>query len=169
LAATQRPFTVGGLEIIDWGTDVHLILASALSLKRLTFWIEGECEDAYQWARLLFQEFYDKLSRLEQVSCVTNGPDMSTSFDFMGCLPIGPREDNRTRGHQSADDIWEPMPVPILCCRTEKDLCHRKTNMTLQLNRRLMEGWMEARTDNPGLRWPGSVRGPSDYQLVGPL
>jgi hypothetical protein len=98
---------------------------------------------------------------------------MSTSFDFMGCLPIGPREDNRTRGHRAANDIRELIPVPMLCCRTEKDLCHRKTNMTLQLNRRLMDGWMdgwmEARTDYPGLRWPGSVRGPSDYQLVGPL
>lgn len=83
---------------MDWGIDVHLILVSAPSLKRLTFWIEGECEDACQWARLVFQEFHDKLFRLEQVSCVINGPDMSTSFDVMGCLTrtielgvIGPR------------------------------------------------------------------------------
>lgn len=135
-------------------------------LKRLTFWMKGECEDACRWARLLFQEFHDKLSRLEQVSCVTNGPDMSTSFDFfeenMGCLPIGPHEDNRTRGHRAANDIRELMQVPVLCCWTEKELCHRKTNITLQLNRRLMEGWMKARTDYPDLRWLGSVRGPSD-------
>lgn len=120
---------------MDWGTEVHHILASALS-------------------------------RLEQVSCLTNGPDMSTSCDFfeedMGRLPSGPHEDNRTRGHRAANTIRELMPVPVLCCWTEKELYHRETNMTLQLNRRLMEKWMEARTDYPGLRWPGSVRGTSD-------
>ncbi|KAG1872341.1 hypothetical protein DFJ58DRAFT_910646 [Suillus subalutaceus] len=142
--ATGRPFTIGGLRIWDWEYDVHLILASTPSLKRLTFWMEGEREDARVWARLLFQEFHDKLSHLEQVSCVIAGPDMSTSFDFFeekpGCLLIGPHEDNQTRGHRAANDIRELMPFPIFCCRTgEKDLCDRKVGKTLQLDRRDIE------------------------------
>ncbi|KAG1884974.1 hypothetical protein F4604DRAFT_1728744 [Suillus subluteus] len=144
---TGRRFVAGGLGIWEWGDDVHRILANAPSLKRLTFWMEGEREDACTWAQLLFQEFHDKLSHLEQVSCMIVGPDMSTSFDFFeekpGCLVIGPHEDNQTRGHRAAHDIRELMPVPILCCWTgEKDLCDRKTWRSLQLDRREMEGRM---------------------------
>lgn len=80
--STGRSFTYGEPEprIMKWGNDVHLILASTPSLKRPTFQMEGEREDAHEWTRLLFQEFHDKLSRLEQVSCVIAGPDMSTSL-----------------------------------------------------------------------------------------
>ncbi|KAG2342139.1 hypothetical protein BDR05DRAFT_366107 [Suillus weaverae] len=143
---------------MKWGNDVHLILASTPSLKRPTFQMEGEREDAHEWTRLLFQEFHDKLSRLEQVSCVIAGPDMSTSFDFIeensGCLPIGPHEDDRTRGHRPANDVRELIPVPALCCWTGKNLCDRKINMSLQLDRERMEGWMRARIDYPELPWP---------------
>ncbi|KAG1822926.1 uncharacterized protein BJ212DRAFT_1296857 [Suillus subaureus] len=157
--ATGRPFISGEHGMSHWIYDVHRILGSTPSLKRLTFWMEGEREDACGWAQLLFQEFHDELSRLEQVSCVIAGPDMSTSFDFFddksGCLLTGPREDNQTRSHRAVNDIRELMPLPILCCSMgEKGHCDRKTFMFLQLDRREMEGWMRMMGKYPELPRP---------------
>ncbi|KAG1835625.1 hypothetical protein EV424DRAFT_1639099 [Suillus variegatus] len=106
-----------------WGDYFDRMIEEARNLKRLTFWFEGNREDARSWAQLLFQEFHDTLSRLEHVSCVVAGPDISTTFDFSpGCLPIS-HENHRTRGHRAANDVRELMPVPVLCCWSEENLC----------------------------------------------
>ncbi|KAG2037745.1 hypothetical protein BDR03DRAFT_1091576 [Suillus americanus] len=157
--ATGRPFTSGGVGPgWNWEDGIHLLLASTPSLRRLTFWMEGERDDAREWARLLFQEFHDQLSRLEHVSCMIAGSDMSTSFDFFeeksGCLLTGPHEDNRTRGHRAAHDIREFMPVPVLCCwMGDRGLCDRKTGKSIQLDRREMERRMRMKAEHPELFW----------------
>ncbi|KAG1879272.1 hypothetical protein C8R48DRAFT_829980 [Suillus tomentosus] len=118
---TQR--LIGRFGIPLWRQYFNRMIADARNLKRLTFWFEGKCEDTRPWAEFLFLEFYDTLSRLEHVSCVVAGPHISRTFDFSsGYLPIS-HEDHRTRGHRAANDVRELMPVPVLCCRSEENLC----------------------------------------------
>ncbi|KAG2061187.1 hypothetical protein BDR06DRAFT_946595 [Suillus hirtellus] len=106
------------------------MIADARHLKRLTFWFEGKREDTRPWAEFLFLEFYDTLSRLEHVSCVVAGPHISRSFDFSsGYLPIS---HHRTRGHRAANDVRELMPVPVLCCRSEENLCDVKCEFNVK-------------------------------------
>ncbi|KAG2362369.1 hypothetical protein BDR07DRAFT_1484823 [Suillus spraguei] len=102
--------------------------------------LTGKREDAYSWARLLFLAFYDTVSRLEHVSCVVVGPDVKTTFEYSpDCIPIHRSEDNRTRGHRAANDVWELMPLPVACCWRNDDLCDAYSRETLQLNRAEME------------------------------
>ncbi|KAG1835652.1 hypothetical protein EV424DRAFT_1639113 [Suillus variegatus] len=118
---TQR--LIGRFGIPLWRQYFNRMIADAQNLKRLTFWFEGKREDTRPWAQFLFLEFYDTLSRLEHVSCVVAGPHISRSSDFSsGYLPIS-HEDHRTRGHRAANDVRELMPVPVLCCRSEENLC----------------------------------------------
>ncbi|KAG2074236.1 hypothetical protein BDR04DRAFT_1229477 [Suillus decipiens] len=78
-------------------------------------------------------ELHDTLCRLEHVSCVAAGPDISTSFDFLpDCLPIS-HEDNRTRGHRAANDVREFMPIPVLCCESEENLCDKNNGFSFSL------------------------------------
>lgn len=130
----------GGSGIREWGFELHHLLKGITSLKRLTFWFEGQREDAHSWARLLFLKFHDTLARLEHVSCVDVGPGVSTSFDLSsGCFPILRSEDNRTRGHRAANDVRELMPIPVLCCDNEEGLCDAHSHWNLHLDRAEME------------------------------
>ncbi|KAG2111861.1 hypothetical protein BD769DRAFT_64786 [Suillus cothurnatus] len=131
--ATQSINPSGFYRTRYWKEQFNRILADAPNLKRLTFWFEGKREDARSWAQLLFQEFHDTLSRIEHVSCVFAGPDVSTTFDFLsGCLPIT-HEDDRTRGHRAANDVRELMPIPVLCCQSEENLCDKYSEWNLLL------------------------------------
>lgn len=131
---TWHRYTPLEYRYLGWEHCFDRLLASARNLKRLTFWFEAKREDAHSWAQGIFQEFHDTLSRLEHVSCVAAGPDGSMSFDFVsGCLPI-PHEDNRTRGHRAANDVRELMPIPVLCCRTEENLCDIYSRVTLPIS-----------------------------------
>ncbi|KAG2146099.1 uncharacterized protein EDB93DRAFT_1251067 [Suillus bovinus] len=140
LVAQQHPTNWSQIYGIDcWRCHFDGMLAGAQNLKRLMFWFKGKHEDARSWAQLLFQEFHDTLSRLEHVSCVVAGPDTSMLFDFLsGCPPI-PHEDNRTRGHRAANDVWKLMLVPVLCCWTEENLCDIHSLWTMPLAPRAIE------------------------------
>ncbi|KAG2115103.1 uncharacterized protein F5147DRAFT_676271 [Suillus discolor] len=114
---TERLFTwPRNFGVPFWGHFDRMI-ANARNLKRLTFWFEEQRENARSWAQLIFLVFQDTLSRLEHVSCVFAGPDISTSFDFSSddYLPISHEvQDDRTRGHRAANDVRELMPVQVL-------------------------------------------------------